>query len=75
MNPDHQQQGTSELTTTAMEVHGLGKSYSGRVGLDASCIRNYPQGQWLSREREQLTDAIDGVAGNEPARRTERICR
>ncbi|MGB7050244.1 MAG: DUF1048 domain-containing protein [Acidimicrobiales bacterium] len=29
-------------------------------------LRNYPEGQWISRERERLTNAIDGVAGNEP---------
>jgi DNA-binding ferritin-like protein (Dps family) len=28
-------------------------------------LRNYPEGQWISRERERLTNAIDGVAGNE----------
>ncbi len=29
-------------------------------------LRNYPEGQWISRERERLTNAIDRVAGNEP---------
>ena len=29
-------------------------------------VRNYPKGQWISRERERLTNAIDRVAGNEP---------
>ncbi|WP_437727608.1 DUF1048 domain-containing protein [Sorangium sp. So ce861] len=29
-------------------------------------LRNYPGGQWISRERERLTNAIDRVAGNEP---------
>ncbi len=29
-------------------------------------LRNYPEGQWISRERERLTDAIDDAAGNEP---------
>jgi DNA-binding ferritin-like protein (Dps family) len=29
-------------------------------------LRNYPEGQWISRERERLTSAIDRVAGNEP---------
>jgi DNA-binding ferritin-like protein (Dps family) len=29
-------------------------------------LRNYPEGQWISRERERLTHAIDRVAGNEP---------
>ena len=28
-------------------------------------LRNYPEGQWISRERERLTNAIDRVAGNE----------
>jgi DNA-binding ferritin-like protein (Dps family) len=26
-------------------------------------LRNYPEGQWISRERERLTNAIDRVAG------------
>ena len=29
-------------------------------------LRNYPEGQWIGRERERLTNAIDRVAGNEP---------
>jgi DNA-binding ferritin-like protein (Dps family) len=29
-------------------------------------VRNYPKGQWIIRERERLTNAIDRVAGNEP---------
>lgn len=29
-------------------------------------LRNYPEGQWISRERERLTNAIDRVASNEP---------
>jgi DNA-binding ferritin-like protein (Dps family) len=29
-------------------------------------LRNYPAGQWITRERERLTNAIDRVAGNEP---------
>jgi DNA-binding ferritin-like protein (Dps family) len=28
--------------------------------------RNYPEGQWISRERERLTNAIDRIAGEEP---------
>ncbi|GAA4582758.1 hypothetical protein GCM10023194_18400 [Planotetraspora phitsanulokensis] len=28
-------------------------------------LRNYPEGQWISRERERLTDAIDRAAGDE----------
>ncbi len=26
-------------------------------------LRNYPQGQWITRERERLTSAIDRAAG------------
>jgi hypothetical protein len=29
-------------------------------------LRIYPEGQWISRERERLTNAIDRLAGNEP---------
>lgn len=29
-------------------------------------LRNYPEGQWISRERKRLTNAIDTVVGNEP---------
>jgi DNA-binding ferritin-like protein (Dps family) len=28
-------------------------------------LRNYPQGQWISRERERLTNAINRVADHE----------
>lgn len=28
-------------------------------------LRNYPKGQWISRERERLTNAIDRVAGSD----------
>ena len=35
------------------------------VGFAEAFLRNYPEGQWISRERERLTDAIDRVAGNE----------
>ncbi|MFI0424432.1 DUF1048 domain-containing protein [Spongiactinospora sp. 9N601] len=28
-------------------------------------LRNYPDGQWISRERERLTKAINGAAGDE----------
>ena len=28
-------------------------------------LRNYPEGQWISRERARLTNAIDSVAGDE----------
>ncbi|GAA4557061.1 DUF1048 domain-containing protein [Planotetraspora kaengkrachanensis] len=27
-------------------------------------LRNYPEGQWISRERERLTNAIDRVASD-----------
>jgi DNA-binding ferritin-like protein (Dps family) len=30
-------------------------------------LRNYPEGQWISRERERLTNAIDRAAGDERA--------
>jgi hypothetical protein len=29
-------------------------------------LRIYPAAQWISRERERLTDAIDRVADNQP---------
>jgi DNA-binding ferritin-like protein (Dps family) len=29
-------------------------------------LRNYPEGQWINRERERLTNAIDRAAGDEP---------
>jgi DNA-binding ferritin-like protein (Dps family) len=29
-------------------------------------LRNYPEGQWISRERKRLTNAIDLAASNEP---------
>ena len=29
-------------------------------------LRNYPEGQWIGKERERLTTAIDSVAGAEP---------
>ncbi|WP_055478463.1 DUF1048 domain-containing protein [Sphaerimonospora mesophila] len=29
-------------------------------------LRNYPEGQWISRERERLIHAIDGAAGDRP---------
>jgi DNA-binding ferritin-like protein (Dps family) len=28
-------------------------------------LRNYPEGQWISRERERLTSAIDRAAGED----------
>ena len=28
-------------------------------------LQNYPKGQWISRERERLTDAIDRAAGSD----------
>jgi DNA-binding ferritin-like protein (Dps family) len=30
-----------------------------------SFLRNYPAGQWISRERERLTNAIDRAAGSD----------
>ena len=29
-------------------------------------LRNYAEGQWINRERERLTNAIDRAAGDEP---------
>jgi DNA-binding ferritin-like protein (Dps family) len=29
-------------------------------------LQNYPEGQWISRERERLTHAIASVTGDEP---------
>jgi len=29
-------------------------------------LRNYPEGQWISRERERLANAIDRVTGDQP---------
>ena len=29
-------------------------------------LRNYPEGQWIGRERERLTNAIDRAADNKP---------
>jgi hypothetical protein len=28
-------------------------------------LRNDPEGRWICRERERLTNAIDRIAGNE----------
>jgi DNA-binding ferritin-like protein (Dps family) len=28
-------------------------------------LRNYPEGQWISRERARLVDAVDRVAGSD----------
>jgi DNA-binding ferritin-like protein (Dps family) len=30
-------------------------------------LRNYPEGQWISRERERLTSAIERAAGEDTA--------
>jgi DNA-binding ferritin-like protein (Dps family) len=30
-------------------------------------LRNYPEGQWISRERERLTSAIERAAGEDAA--------
>ena len=35
------------------------------VGFAETFLRNYPEGHWISRERERLTNAIDRVAGTE----------
>ncbi|WP_440073100.1 DUF1048 domain-containing protein [Streptosporangium sp. OZ121] len=29
-------------------------------------LQNYPGGQWINRERQRLTDAIDRVTGDKP---------
>ena len=29
-------------------------------------LQNYPEGQWINKERERLADAIDRVAGSKP---------
>ena len=31
-------------------------------------VRNYPKGQWIIRERERLTKAIDRAAGEDPGK-------
>ncbi|MEU7900957.1 hypothetical protein AB0B45_50045 [Nonomuraea sp. NPDC049152] len=40
------------------------------VELAGALLRNYPQGRWISRERERLTNAIDRaidrVTGDKP---------
>lgn len=36
-------------------------------------LRNYPEGQWISREREQLTSAIERAAAEEGG--NERVSR
>ncbi|PYI66318.1 hypothetical protein CVV68_14975 [Arthrobacter livingstonensis] len=41
------------------------------VGEDAvefaeTFLANYSEGQWINKERKRLTDAINGVADNEP---------
>ena len=28
-------------------------------------VANYPEGQWINRERDRLTDAIDRAAGED----------
>ena len=52
------------MTTTAIAVHGPRKSHSGKIVLDARCIR-LPAGSVACRERARLTNAIGRVAGNE----------
>jgi ABC-type phosphate transport system ATPase subunit len=65
-------------TTVAIAARGLRKSYGAQLVLDGIDLEvpagtvfallgpNYPEGHWISRERERLTNAIDRVAGNEP---------
>lgn len=65
MNSGNLQKGRPPVATTAIEPHGPRNSYRGKIVPDARCIRNYQQGQGLSRVREGLTNAIDRVAGNE----------
>ena len=38
------------------------------VEFAAASLRNYPEGQWISRERERLISAIDRVAGEDPGK-------
>jgi ABC-2 type transport system ATP-binding protein len=51
--------------------NGAGKTTTVRIlstliSADAGTIRrNYPEGQWISRERERLTSAIDRAAGQD----------
>jgi hypothetical protein len=50
-------------------VHGLPAKVRD-LGLKLTLVRridpDYPEGQWISRERERLTNAIDRVTGDEP---------
>ena len=51
-----------------------GTSIRGIVGDDPVAfaedfLRNYADGQWITKERARLTDAIDGAAGGAPTRR------
>ncbi len=34
-------------------------------GMAEALLRNYPEGQWISRERERLTSPIDRAAGED----------
>jgi DNA-binding ferritin-like protein (Dps family) len=45
------------------------------VEFAGALLRNYPEGQWIRRERERLTKAVDRVAGDRPEREREGICR
>jgi erythromycin esterase len=38
-------------------------------------LRSYPGGQWINRERQRLTDAIERIAGREPTSLDEWITR
>ncbi len=36
------------------------------VAFAEAFLRNYPEGQWITRERDRLTNAIDQVATEQP---------
>jgi ABC-type enterochelin transport system ATPase subunit len=66
-------------TPFAIEARSLRKSYGTQLVIDGTDLEgpagtvfallgpNYPEGHWITRERERLTNAIDRVAGNEPS--------
>ena len=45
--------------------HTADDGHEHRKSTGDAFLRNYPEGQWISRERERLTNAIDRLAGNE----------
>jgi hypothetical protein len=65
----------------AIAATGLRKSFGDQVAANGTPIRevvgedpvefaeafprNYPEGQWISRERERLTSAIERAAGED----------